>query len=130
MATEQAALDAQAQRIQSEAFRLTMDQNASNEIMSWRHQSHRPLVYEARNLFRMPGAGPSNPSEINRAAALGVGTPVQPLMMEPPRLNTVPSQHVPIPPGHYSSPLENMIAAAARLAALPVDGDSPMAIEP
>ena len=40
-----------------------------------------------------------------------------------------PPQYVPTPPGHYNNPLENMVAAAARLAALPVDGDSPTAIE-
>ena len=51
MAEEWAALDAQAQRIQSEAFQLKMDQNASNEIMRRRHHSRLPPVYEARNLF-------------------------------------------------------------------------------
>ena len=33
------------------------------------------------------------------------------------------------PPGHFSTPLDNMIAAASRLAAIPVEGDSPMAVE-
>ena len=49
--------------------------------------------------------------------------------MEPPRVNTATPHYVPTPPGHYSNPLENMIAAAARLAALPAEGDSPIAIE-
>ena len=49
--------------------------------------------------------------------------------MGPPRVNPVPPQYVPIPPGHYANPLENMVAAAAWLAALPIDGDSPTAIE-
>ena len=49
--------------------------------------------------------------------------------MGPPRVNMAPPQYVPKPPGHYSNPLENMIAAATRLAALPIDGDSPTAVE-
>ena len=35
---ERAALDAQAQRIQAQTFRLTQDQNASNEVMRRRYQ--------------------------------------------------------------------------------------------
>lgn len=129
MAAERVALDAQAQRIQSQAFQLMMDQNASNEIMRRRHQSRLHVDYEPRNLFCTPGAGPSNPPEVNQTVAPGAGTPVQPRVTEPPRLNTAPPRHVPTPPGHYSNPLENMIAAAARLAALPADGDSPTAVE-
>ena len=67
MATERAALDAQAQRIQAESFRLTLDQNASNKIMRRRHQSRLPPVYEARNLFNTPRAGTSDPPVVNRA---------------------------------------------------------------
>ena len=48
--------------------------------------------------------------------------------MGPPRVNTAPPQYIQTPPGHYSNPLENMIVVA-RLAALPVDGDSPAAVE-
>ena len=129
MATERAALDAQAQRIQSESFRLTMDQNASNEIMRRWHQTRLRSVYEARNLFNTPGAGTSDPPEMNRVEAPGAGAPAQPRTTEPPRLNTTPPQYVPTPPGHYSNPLDNMIAAATRLAALPVVGESPAVIE-
>ena len=92
-------------------------------------QSRLPLTYDPRNLFCTPDAGPSNPPEINRVATPGAGTPVQPRVMEPPRMNTAPPHYVPTPPGHYSNPLENMIAAAARLATLPAEGDSPTAIE-
>ena len=38
MTVEWAALDAQAQWIQSQAFQLMMDQNASNEVMRRRYQ--------------------------------------------------------------------------------------------
>ena len=49
MAAERAALDAQTQLIQAQSFRLTMDQNASNEVMRSRHQkaqSRLPPVYD------------------------------------------------------------------------------------
>ena len=38
LATEQVALDAWAQRLQSEAYQLMMSLNASNEVMRRRHQ--------------------------------------------------------------------------------------------
>ena len=82
MTAERAALDAQAQRIQAQTFRLTMDQNASNEVMRRRYQktqSRLPLIYDPRNLFHTPGAGPSNPLEIDRVAAPGAGMPVLPV---------------------------------------------------
>ena len=34
-----------------------------------------------------------------------------------------------MPPGHFPNPLDNMIATALRLAALPVMGKSPEAVE-
>src|SRR3954470_16738837 len=40
-----------------------------------------------------------------------------------------PPRYVPIPPGHFSNPMENLIAASTRLAALQVDGDDPTAVE-
>ena len=51
MAEERAALDAQAQRIQAENYRLLLDQNASNEVLRRRHQSCLPVDYNAMNLF-------------------------------------------------------------------------------
>ena len=108
MAAEQVTLDAQVQRIQLESYRLMLDQNASNEVMRRRHQTRLPPVYEARNLFNTPGAGTSNQPVVNRVEAPATGTPVQ-----PPRLNNNLPQHVPTPSGHYSNPLDNMIAAAS-----------------
>ena len=46
---ERAALDAQAQRIHAQTFRLTQDQNASNEVMRRKYQktqSRLPSVYD------------------------------------------------------------------------------------
>ena len=88
-----------------------------------------PPVFEARDLFNTPGAGTSNPLEGNRAEAPGTGAPVQPRRMDPPRQNTVIPQAVSTPPGHYSNPMDNLVASAARLEAIPIEGDSPQAIE-
>ena len=132
MAAEQAALDARAQQLQLETFRLSVDLNASHEVMRRSHQktqSRLPLTYDPRNLFHTPGAGPSNPPEANWIMTPGAGAPVQPRAMEPPCMNTAPPHYTPVPPGHFSNTLENLIAASARLAALPMEGDSPTAIE-
>ena len=82
MATERAELEAQ-------AYRLMLDQNASNDVMRRRYRSHLPPVYEARNLFNTPGAGTSNQPVVNRVEAPGTGAPVQPRTMDPPRQNNV-----------------------------------------
>ena len=122
MTAERAALDAQ-------AYRLMLDQNASHEVMKRKYRSHLPSVFEARGLFNTPGAGTSNPLEVNRAEAPGTGALVQPRLMNPPRQNTVIPQAVSTPPGHYSNPMDNLVAAAARLEAIPIEGDSSQAVE-
>ena len=84
LAAERAALDARTQLIQAQAFQLTMDQNAANEVMRRRHQkaqSRLPPVYDPRNLFNTPGAGSSNPPG---AIAPGSGPLIQPRVMGPP----------------------------------------------
>ena len=122
MATERAELEAQ-------AYRLRLDQNASEEVMRRRYRSRLPSVYEPQNLFNTPGAGAGNQPTLNRVGAPGAGAPVQPRTMDPPRQNNIVPQYVPTPPGHYSNPLDNIVAAASRLAALPTDGESPVAVE-
>ena len=84
---ERGALDVQAQQIQAQTFRLTQDQNASNEVMRRRHQktqSQLPPVYDPRNLFHTLGAGPRNPPWLSprtgtdRVVTPGDGAPIQP----------------------------------------------------
>ena len=106
MATEQTELEAQ-------AYRIRLDQNASEEVMRRRYRSRLPSVYEPQNLFITPGAGAGSQPTLNRAGAPGTGAPVQPCTMDPPCQNNIPPQHVLTPPGHYSNPLDNMIAAAS-----------------
>ena len=130
MAAERATLDVRAQQLQAETFRLSVDLNVSNKVMRRRHQktqSRLPLTHYPRNLFHTPGAGGSNPPEANRITT--ADAPVQPRAMEPPRIITAPPHYAPTPPGHFSSPLENLIAASARLAVLSMEGDSPAAVE-
>ena len=57
MVAERAALDARAQQLQAETFRLSVDLNASNEVMRRRHQKTQsclPLTLDPRNLFHTP----------------------------------------------------------------------------
>ena len=130
MAAEQAVLDAQAQRIQADSYRLRVDQNASHKVLMRKHRSRFPLVYESRDLFNTPGAGASNPPMVNRMTEVpGGGVSGQPCVTSSLYINNTPPQHVVTPPGHYSTPLDNMIAAATRLAALPVNGETPTAVE-
>ena len=80
------------------------------------------------NLFNTPGAGPSDPAAVNRTEAPGTA-PDQPRVMDPPRRMDNPPQYITTPPSHFSSPLDNMIVAASRLAAIPMEGDSLAAVE-
>ena len=82
MATERAALDAQ-------AYRLMLDQSASQEVMRRKYRSRLPPVFEARDLFNTRGVGTGNLLEGNRAEAPGTGAPVQPRQMDPPHQNTI-----------------------------------------
>ena len=64
MAAERAALDTQ-------AYRLMLDQSASHEVMRRKNRSRLSSVFEARDLFNTPGPRASNPLEGNRAEAPG-----------------------------------------------------------
>ena len=122
MAAERAALDAQ-------AYRLMLDQSTSHEVMRRKHRSRLPPVFEARDLFNTLGPRASNPLEGNRAEAPRTGAPVQPRQMDPPRQNIIILQDALTPQDHYSNPMDNLVAAAARLEAIPIEGDSPQAVE-
>jgi len=128
MDEERVALDAQSQQIQAQNYRFTLDQNASNEVMRRKYRSRLPPIYEGLNLFSTPRAGPSNPAGVNRTEAPRAA-PDQPRAMDPPRRTDNPPQYVTTPPSHFSSPLDNMIAVASGLAAIPMEGDSLAAIK-
>ena len=84
MDEERAALDARSQEIQAQNYRLTLDQNASNEVMIRKYRSRLPPVYEGLNLFSTPGAGPRNPAGVNRTEAPRAA-PDEPRAMDPPQ---------------------------------------------
>ena len=105
-----------------------LDQNASNDVMRRKYRSRMTPVFKGLNLFNTPGAGPSNPAAANRIDAPRA-VPDQPRVTDPPRQTDNPPQYVSTPPSHFSSPLDNMIAAASRLAAILMEGDSLAATE-
>ena len=89
----------------------------------------RSTLFPYTTLFRSPGAGLSNPPDANQFMTAGTGGPAQPREMVPPHGNMAPPRYVPIPPCHFSNPMENLIAASTRLAALPMVGDDPAPVE-
>ena len=105
-----------------------LDRTTSEDVMRRKYRSRLSPVYEGLNLFQTPDAGPSNPATANRTDALRTA-PDQLRITKPPRRTDNPAQYVSTPPGHFSSPLDNMIAAASRLAAIPMEGDSMAVIE-
>ena len=98
MATERAELEAQ-------AYRIRLDQNASEEVMRRRYRSHLPSGYEPRNLFNTPGAGTSNQPVVNRTEAPVTGASVQPRTMNPPRQNNIVPLYVPDAPRALLQPI-------------------------
>ena len=106
MATERAKLEAQ-------AYRLRLDQNASDDVMRRRYRLHLPPGYEPKNLFNTPGAGTSNQLVGNWTEAPVTGAPIQPHTMNPRCQNNIVPQYVPTPPGHYSNPLDNIVDTAS-----------------
>ena len=123
-------MDAEAERLRADAFRLELEQQSAAAVQRMRHQSRLPDQYEARNLFNTPGTGRNAPLTITQTAEVpGSRAAVQHRQPDPPRRNQTPPQHFPTPPGHYSNPVENMIAAAARLNALPLAEGTPFAGE-
>ena len=96
--------------------------------MRRKYRSRLPPVYEGMNLFNTPGAGPSNPAAVNRIEAPGT-VPDQPRVTDPLRRTDSPPQYMSALPGHFSTPLDNMIVAASQLAAIPMEGESPAAVE-
>ena len=60
LAAENTRMGAERAELDAQAYRLMLDQNASNDVMRRRYRSHLPPVYEARNLLNTPGAGTSD----------------------------------------------------------------------
>ena len=125
--TEKAMIAIRQAELNDQAFHLRMEQASAQGVRSRKYQSRLPPVYEATDLFRTPGAGTSNDPALNRRAAPARDEPVQQPTAEQDRQITS-APHVPTPPGHYSNPLDNIVATASCLAALPMEGTSPVAL--
>ena len=50
-------------------------------------------------------------------------------MPNPSPNQTLPQRFLTPPPGHFSNLVDNMLAAATQLAAIPIEGESPVAVE-
>ena len=93
-----------------------------------RYQTRLPAQYEARNLFNTPSAGPSNPPGTARAVEiLGCGAVTQSRLLDPPHRDQTLPRCFSMPSGHYSNPMDNMIAVATRLNAIPITDETPFA---
>ena len=57
------------------------------------------------------------------------GAMAQPRITNPPSVDLTPPQRMSTPLGHFSNTLDNMIVVASWLVALPVEGESPVAVE-
>ena len=107
--------------------------------------SRLPPNYEPIRLFNTPqdvpvqGAGTGTPKAPfvppSRGRQPSPGQPHQPTqqrLQEPahrlPPVQT-PSHRFLTPAGHFTNPLDNLVAAATNLAALPIMGNSPVEIE-
>ena len=89
MVEERAQIAVESERVRTEAWRLSLDQNASNAVLQRRHQTRLPLHYEPMNLFNTPGAGRSTQgARVNlqlNLDRLGSGAVAQPRHPKPTR---------------------------------------------
>src|SRR3954466_729158 len=60
LAAEEARMTAERAALDAQAYRLMMDQNASQEVLKRKFRSRLPAALDARNLFNTPGAGANN----------------------------------------------------------------------
>ena len=116
--------------LRQNAFRLELERQSAAVVQRMRHQSCLPEQYEARNLFNTPGTGRNVPLAVTRTTEIpGSRAAAQRQQLDPPRRNQNPPPLYPTPPGHYSNPAENMVAAATRLDTIPIPDEAPYAEE-
>ncbi|KAI4980333.1 hypothetical protein ZWY2020_020818 [Hordeum vulgare] len=118
--TRQAQIAAERMRLNTDNWRLERHQHASDAIHQRRHQGRLPHDLNPTRLFntpRTPGAGV--------APGGGLGQPPNPPVQTAedriPRFRT--------PQGHFSNPVDNVLAASRHLESLPIHGTTPAEIE-
>ncbi|KAI5019429.1 hypothetical protein ZWY2020_044317 [Hordeum vulgare] len=120
METRQAQITAERMRLNTDNWRLERQQRASDAVHQRRHQGRLPHDLNPTRLFdtpQTPGMG--------AAPAGGLGHPPNPPIQTTegriPRFRT--------PQGHFSNPVDNVLAATRHLESLPIHGNTPAEIE-
>ncbi|KAI4989864.1 hypothetical protein ZWY2020_038227 [Hordeum vulgare] len=118
--TRQAQITSERMRLNTDNWRLERQQRAYDAVHQRRHQGRLPHDLNPTRLFdtpRTPGAG--------AAPGGGPGRPLNP-----------PAQpaedHIPrfrMPQGHFSNPMDNVLAATRHLESLSIHGNTPAEIE-
>ncbi|KAI4972727.1 hypothetical protein ZWY2020_003652 [Hordeum vulgare] len=118
--TRQAQIAAERMRLNTDNWRLERQQRASDAVHQRRHQGRLPHDLNPTRLFdtrRTPGMG--------AAPAGGPGhppnPPAQPIEDQIPRFRT--------PQGHFSTPVDNVLAATRHLESLPIHSNIRAEIE-
>ncbi|KAI4996004.1 hypothetical protein ZWY2020_040506 [Hordeum vulgare] len=116
----QAQITTEAARLNTENWWLERHQRASDAVHQQRHQGHLPPNLNPTRLFdtpRTPGAGDAPGGGPGQPA----NPPLQPAVDRVPRFQT--------PRGHFSNPVDNVLAATRHSESLPIHGNTPAEIE-
>ncbi|KAI5012936.1 hypothetical protein ZWY2020_025202 [Hordeum vulgare] len=118
--TRRAQITAETARLNTENWHLERHERASDVIHQRRHQGRLPPDLNPTRLFdtprtpeagTVPGGGPAQPPN----------PPLQPAVDRVPRFH--------MPEGHFSNPVDNVLAATRHLESLPIYGNTPAEIE-
>ncbi|KAI4981570.1 hypothetical protein ZWY2020_022062 [Hordeum vulgare] len=127
MAMQQARITAEMERLNNEGWQLKRQQRASDAIHQRRHRGRLPGDLHPTRLFdtpRTPGAGPDQPLRASPG-----GGPVQPPNPPPPQPTDAHATLFQTPQGHFSNPMDNVLAATRHLESLPIYGNSTGEVE-
>ena len=120
METRQAQITAERMRLNTDNWRLERQQRASDVVHQRRHQGRLPHDLNPTRLFdtpQTPGMGAAPAGGMGRPP----NPPIQPTEGQIPRFRT--------PRGHFSNPVDNVLAATRHLESLPIHGNTPAEIE-
>ncbi|KAI4965143.1 hypothetical protein ZWY2020_057383 [Hordeum vulgare] len=125
--TQRVAVAAETDRLNTEGSRLGIQQRASDAVHQRRHGGRIPADIHPTRLFhtpRTPGVGRDRPLQATpRGGTIPPPNPPpdQPIDAHLTRFHT--------PRGHFSNPVNNVLAAIRHLESLPIYGNTPAEIE-
>ncbi|KAI4978373.1 hypothetical protein ZWY2020_014927 [Hordeum vulgare] len=128
MAAQQAPITAETEQLNTKGWRLERQQRASDAIHQRRHHGRLPTDLHPTRLFdtpHTPGMGPDRPLQ----AAPGEGLVQPPPNPPPPQPAEAHAPRFQTPRGHFSNPVDNVLAATRHLESLPIYGISPGEVE-